>query len=330
MELAAYLTADGAGDNYINNDPLVTGDTPINITTDSVQVIRGGVNVVGTAGVSVNYSGDTAVITGVKDDDIIRYTTDVDHNRVLIRNDQPASGSGSNVSFDLGGFKLTEVSGDTDEVGSKIFFEDDGPSITTGTNPTALTVDETTLGTNASGSFASLFNVAFGSDGPKDTDGVAGEDADAVTYALGIGVVGANSGLVDTATGNSVFLFLSADGTTITGKEGTDLADAGTGDTVFVISVNADTGVVALDQQRAVIHTPDTGPDQAVTLADEVITLTATATDGDLDTASKTENVGDRFTFEGRRADRRDEHGGSARRRDGADDQSCAEPRRHG
>ena len=70
-----------------------------------------------------------------------------------------------------------------------------------------------------------------------------------------------------------------------------------TGDTVFVISVNADTGVVTLDQQRAVIHSPDTGPDQAVTLADDVITLTATATDGDTDTASKTEDVGDRFTF---------------------------------
>ena len=57
VELAAYLTADAAGDDYINNDPLVTGDTPINITDDSVQVIRGGVNVVGTAGVTVNYCG---------------------------------------------------------------------------------------------------------------------------------------------------------------------------------------------------------------------------------------------------------------------------------
>ena len=118
-----------------------------------------------------------------------------------------------------------------------------------------------------------------------------------MAYTLGIGVVGADSGLDDTLTGNSVFLFLSNGGTTITGKEGTSLADAGTGDTVFVISVNANTGVVTLDQQRAVIHTPDTGPDQAVTLADGVITLTATAKDGDLDTASRTENVGDRFTF---------------------------------
>ena len=32
VELAAYVTADAAGDGYINNDPLVTGDTPINIT----------------------------------------------------------------------------------------------------------------------------------------------------------------------------------------------------------------------------------------------------------------------------------------------------------
>ena len=32
VELAAYVTADAAGDGYINNNPLVTGDTPINIT----------------------------------------------------------------------------------------------------------------------------------------------------------------------------------------------------------------------------------------------------------------------------------------------------------
>jgi hypothetical protein len=130
VELAAYLTADAAGDLYIDNDPLVTGDAPINITTGSVQVFRDGVNVVGTQGVTVNYAGDTAVITGVKDDDIISYSTDADHNRVLIRNDQPASGKGSNVAFDLGGFKITQDSGDTKEVGSKIFFEDDGPTVT--------------------------------------------------------------------------------------------------------------------------------------------------------------------------------------------------------
>lgn len=34
-----------------------------------------------------------------------------------------------------------------------------------------------------------------------------------------------------------------------------------------------------------------------MTLADNVVTLTATAKDGDIDTASFTDNVGDRFTF---------------------------------
>ncbi|SCW70707.1 hypothetical protein SAMN02927900_04005 [Rhizobium mongolense subsp. loessense] len=126
VELAAYFTTDAAGDSYINDDPLVTGDTEINIT--DVNVIRAGVDVTGT--LSVNYDGNTAVITGVKDDDIIEYTTDADHNRVLVRNDQPEKGSGSNVSFDLGGFTITQVSSDVEEVGSKVKFEDDGPTVT--------------------------------------------------------------------------------------------------------------------------------------------------------------------------------------------------------
>ncbi|WP_455874127.1 hypothetical protein [Rhizobium yanglingense] len=126
MELVAYFTTDGTGDNYIDNNPLVTGDTQINIT--DVNVIRAGVDVTNT--LTVDYSGNTAIITGVKDDDVIQYTTDDDHNRVLVRNDQPAQGAGSNVSFDLGGFTITQVSSDVEEVGSKVKFEDDGPTVT--------------------------------------------------------------------------------------------------------------------------------------------------------------------------------------------------------
>ncbi len=286
VEIEAYLTTDSSGANYIDGNPLVQGDTAINVTTGSVQVIRGGINIVGTAGVTVDYTGAGAVITGLLTNDVVKYQTDTDHNRVLIRNDQPASGPGSNIAFDLGGFTLTEVEGDTDEIGSNIFFEDDGPSIAAGTNPTALTVDETTLGTNASGSFTGLFTVNFGTDGEAQSG--------ARIYELGIG--NTNSGLVDTATGNDVFLFLSADGTTITGKEGTDLSDAATGDTVFQITVNASTGLVTLDQQRAIVH-PTANPDEAKTLADDVITLTLRSTDGDTDWAERTENVGDRFIF---------------------------------
>lgn len=286
VEIEAYLTSDVSGNGYLDGNPIVQGDTQVNITTGSVEVIRDGVNVVGTAGVTVDYTGNFAVITGLLDDDIVKYATDADHNRVLIRNDQPASGAGSNIAFDLGGFSLTEVDGDTDEIGSKIIFEDDGLSIAAGTDPAALTVDETALGTDASGSFAGLFTPTFGTDGEAATD--------ALVYELGIGTT--NSGLVDTATGNTVFLFLSADGTTITGREGADLSDAETGETVFVITVDPETGEVTLDQQRAIVH-PTTDPDESKALADDVITLTLAATDGDTDTAGRTTNIGDRFVF---------------------------------
>ncbi|MCE6984584.1 hypothetical protein EI534_45990, partial [Pseudomonas frederiksbergensis] len=77
--------------------------------------------------------------------------------------------------FDIGGFKLLQVSIAKAEIGSKIIFEDDGPSIsTTGTEPT-LTVDETVLATNATQNFAANFTSAFGADG-----------AGTLTYALGV------------------------------------------------------------------------------------------------------------------------------------------------
>lgn len=284
VRVEAYRTTDSSGVNYIDDNPLVSGDLAINIS--GVQVIRNGVDVVGTAGVTVDLSGTSAVITGVRTADIIRYTTDADHNRVLIRNDQPVQGPGSNIGFDLGGFALTEAASSTMEIGSKIIFQDDGPSITLGTEPDALTVDETNLSQDASGSFAGLFSAGFGADGPAAEGGL--------TYRLGLGAD--NSGLTDTATGNPVFLFLSADGKTVTGREGTDKADAEDGAVVFVISVDA-SGVVTLDQQRAIFHPDTTDPDEALTLADDAISITARATDGDGDVVEKSVNVGDRFTF---------------------------------
>ncbi|MEY9199331.1 hypothetical protein ABIA16_004510 [Sinorhizobium fredii] len=128
VELQAFFTTDASGTGYIDDNPLTATDTAVAI--ESVQVIRGGVDVTGTLGVNVTITGGIATITGVKDDDIIQYTTTDDHNRVLIRNDQPASGQGSNVAFDLGGFTITQVSSDVEEVGSKVRFEDDGPTVT--------------------------------------------------------------------------------------------------------------------------------------------------------------------------------------------------------
>ncbi|EJM62741.1 hypothetical protein PMI30_04481, partial [Pseudomonas sp. GM50] len=161
-------------------------------------------------------------------------------------------------------------------IGQNLVFKDDGPSVnTTGTEPT-LTVDETTLATNATQSFAANFSSAFGADG-----------AGTLTYALGV-VAGA-SGLTDTASGEAVNLSLN--GTVVEGRTAT------TNLLVFTVSVAAN-GDVTLDQIRAVVHPVTTNPDDTKTLsADNLVTLTATKTDGDGDSAQALLNIGQNLVF---------------------------------
>ena len=180
-------------------------------------------------------------------------------------------------------------------IGQALNFEDDGPSIVVADTvaPDPLTVDETLLGTNASASFADNFSSTpnYGADG-------AGTVTSA--YALSLTTSGADSGLDDVATGNSVFLFLNAG--VVEGREGTDATDAATGDIVFTVSVSA-TGAVTLDQQRAIVHPNTTNPDDSKTLsAADLIVLTRTDTitdqDGDQNTGSDFLNIGQALNFE--------------------------------
>src|SRR5204863_201951 len=99
-------------------------------------------------------------------------------------------------------------------------------------------------------------------------------------YALGIKSAGVASGLVDTATNQPVTLTMNGDvveGHVSNGEGGFFV--------VFTVSVDAG-GTVTLDQQRAVMHTPDSGPDQPTSLAAAdliVLTRTDTITDKDGD-----------------------------------------------
>ena len=156
-----------------------------------------------------------------------------------------------------------------------LVFKDDGPSITaSAVNAPTLTVDETTLATDATAGFAAQFTPIFGADGAAA--------ATPVSYALF--TPGGASGLADTASNNPVFLFLESG--QVVGREGTDATDAAAGDIVFTVSVNAN-GQVTLDQQRAVVHTNPNDPDESRGLTGSgLITLTATATDGDGDHAA--------------------------------------------
>jgi T1SS-143 domain-containing protein len=169
-------------------------------------------------------------------------------------------------------------------IGANLHFVDDGPTIGLADHGEPnLVVDETNLALNDTQSFAASFSASFGADGPA---------ANSITYALGISAAGADSGLVDTATGQAIVLVQN--GAVVEGHVGN-----AAGALAFTVSVNA-AGDVTLDQIRAVVHPDATNPDtdESVTLsADNLVTLTATAHDFDGDTASSTINIGTNLVF---------------------------------
>ncbi|VVO48388.1 hypothetical protein PS893_00157 [Pseudomonas fluorescens] len=280
VKISAFSTAAEPGVNFING---YAGDTSVAITNVRVinnstgLVIENSDGSVNDPAITISFAAGVATLTGIKAGYQIEYTTTADHNRVLIENGAAVTAKGNDhADFDIGGFTLVRASVTTTEIGSKMIFDDDGPSIsTTGTEPT-LTVDETVLATNDTQSFAANFTSAFGADG-----------AGTLTYALGV-VAGA-SGLTDTETGEAVNLSLN--GAVVEGR--TALGNL----LVFTVSVAAN-GSVTLDQIRAVVHPDPTNPDDSTSLtSDDLVTLTATTTDGDGDSAQATLNIGQNLVF---------------------------------
>jgi hypothetical protein len=259
------------------------------ITADGTYATSSGnVTVSGLTG-----TGNTVTITGLDNVTTVDITTSSPMDRLAVK------GVDANEGCDITEFHYssTSTNASTKEVGSFINFDDDGPSI----DPSAaavptLTVDETTFATDASASFASLFTSgAFGNDGFKDADNNNVQDADALSYKLGISATNVASGLIDTLTNESVTLSVNLAGTVVTGS-------SATGGTVFTITLNAATGNVTLDQVRTVVQDDPTDPDESTSPAQlsaaNLVTLTATITDGDLDTDTATRNIGDAFKFE--------------------------------
>jgi VCBS repeat-containing protein len=206
----------------------------------------------------------------------------------------PAADDGTNTeqAADVFTYTVTDDNGNTSTGTITIDIVDDVPSISlAGAQAPGLTVDETDLTTDDSADFSGLFTTpVYGADG---ADGSA-------VYTLGVNAAGAASGVYDTETGNEVFLFLESG--QVVGREGTDATDAETGEVVFTVSVNSGTAEVTLDQQRAVVHDDPNDPDESASpvqlSAANLITLTATVTDGDGDTAEATASIGGGLNFE--------------------------------
>ena len=201
----------------------------------------------------------------------------------------------------------TDGDGDTSTastaIGGLLSFQDDGPSINvTATSDAGVLVqtqDHDTIGAatdtaSSSANFGGIFGLtsAGGSDGAATTPTLG--------YTLGVPGAGANgvdSGLDQ--TGANIYLYTV--GGAVVGSTSATLAGVTAGNTVFNVAVSA-TGVVTLTQFSQIDHpiagdpTPTVTPfaDHILSMADGLVTLTATAsiTDGDGDTATDSETVG--------------------------------------
>ncbi len=194
-----------------------------------------------------------------------------------------------------------DVASDQVEIGSKIIFLDDGPSVSAGSASTdgiVLTTDDTeakggsdanAYGATANDSgalVAALLSAASGT----AAYGADGQGAAATIGSFALNVVTADSGL--TSGGSIIYLYNVAGvvvGSTTAPGDVTDDASI-TDNGVFTIAVSG-AGVVTLTQTGAIDHLPNADAssyDELIALSDGKVTLSATVTvtDGDLDTAS--------------------------------------------
>ncbi|SCK05276.1 DUF5801 repeats-in-toxin domain-containing protein, partial [Vogesella sp. LIG4] len=185
---------------------------------------------------------------------------------------------------------ITDKDGDhnsaTASIGSSLHFYDDGPTVDLTNASVALNVDETALptgnpnnshvyGATDTESFSGLFTPHYGADG-----------AGSLVYSLG--VVAGPSGLVDTATHQNVILSVNGSGVV----EGRTTGGA----LVFTVAVDG-SGNVTLSLLRAVTHADTSNPNDITSLANNLVTLTATITDKDGDHNTATASIGAALHF---------------------------------
>src|SRR5260221_9511 len=204
---------------------------------------------------------------------------------------------------------ITDNDGDTAtatlDLGKQVTFHDDGPSIALSGQASSLNTDESYIAAATNGGIAGSTPDAVLTQGhalDKENfagafTSVTGADNAAVTYTLAASgataLLGVDSGLIDSVSGNHVFLFL--EGGQVVGREGTSAAAAATvGPIDFTIAVAAN-GDVTLTQLRAVHElTPEATPPgdsiEPIHLDNSanLVTLVATITDNDGDTATAT------------------------------------------
>ncbi|WP_373387894.1 retention module-containing protein [Pseudomonas alcaligenes] len=203
---------------------------------------------------------------------------------------------------------ITDYDQDTDsdsltlDLGGKVLFDDDGPSISLGfgQNTEKLnTQDAQTIGgasDSDTDSFSSAFSIvssSFGADGPGSIS---------ASYALVLLTTeGSSSGL--SSDGATIYLY--EDGGVIYGSTAANEGDVDPSNTIFTLSVNG-SGQVTLTQHEEIDHSlPGVGSNydaQEALLGNNLVGLQATVTitddDGDSASDSKTLDLGGRVAFD--------------------------------
>jgi VCBS repeat-containing protein len=276
------------GDVSVNEDDLPAGSDASKESTTQGGTFRisapDGVNSLTIGGLNVISNGVFAAVSGLtalgNTLSITGYdgsTGEVSYSYRLNDNEAHASVLGTNSLFEDLTVLLKDRDGDDSTETLSVNIVDDVPLISTMGIPASLTVDDTTLSSDVSGSFAANFNPVYGADGPGS-----------IIYALGVKQSGITSGLRDTLTNEQVTL--QGGGSLVQGV-------ISAGIVVFEVSVDG-AGVVTLDQKRSVVHSPEAGPDQSTGLSSaDLITLKATIQDNDGDTAFAILNIADRLVF---------------------------------
>jgi hypothetical protein len=243
VKITAYSTATGSGTLFV--DGLAPGSNT-QVPIDSVLVYDTMGSLVPSPAVTYNADG-SATISNVLQGYRIEYITDTDHQRVLIENVGTERGQAAN--FDIGQFNLFVSSSETVEVGSRMVFEDDAPSISVaalGDLSVLSTQDRDLMGDDYDedgAGFEAKFYVqsqSFGFDGP-------GSESEEWDYSLRLD--NANSGLASQGVAITLYLEEGA----VIGSTALSALDISSENTIFKIMVDSN-GEVSVMQFAQIDH----------------------------------------------------------------------------
>ncbi|HVI89462.1 MAG TPA: DUF5801 repeats-in-toxin domain-containing protein, partial [Dongiaceae bacterium] len=201
--------------------------------------------------------------------------------------------------------RATDFDGDYVDGGLAVSFVDDAPTAAIVTNTeSGVTIDES-AGQQAddqagaapfaygaalawgvsSGPVVNVSGSSYGTDGPGST-----------VLSLHPSVAGVDSGLIDTATGQHIYLY--QDGNNVVGLVGSGGVADPHGAVAIAVSIDQ-SGDLTTAEYRALYHGDPTLGDtsEGVSIADGALQATVTVTDNDGDTATSTTDVGSHVSF---------------------------------